>query len=85
MSSATIGRWGNSLAIRLPREVIAGSGLSDGEQVAFETRDGEIVIRLLGAESARDALAAAEEINAESEHHSLGMSIRELLDEGRRG
>jgi antitoxin component of MazEF toxin-antitoxin module len=45
MSQVTVGKWGKNLAIRLPVEVVKEAGLSDGERVEIETRDGEIVIR----------------------------------------
>ena len=45
MSRATVGRWGKSLAVRLPAEVAKGAGLNGGERVEVETRDGEIVVR----------------------------------------
>jgi antitoxin MazE len=47
MSQATIGRWGRSLAVRIPGEIANAAGLSDGERVEVETRDGDIVIRRL--------------------------------------
>ena len=45
MSQATVGRWGKSLAIRLPGEIAKAAGISDGERVEIEARDGDIVIR----------------------------------------
>jgi len=40
-----IGRWGRSLAIRIPGEVATAAGLRDGERVDVEAHDGEIVVR----------------------------------------
>jgi antitoxin MazE len=40
-----IARWGNSLAVRLPRDVVSAAGLRDGETVELDVRDG--VIRLV--------------------------------------
>jgi len=45
MSQATVGRWGKSLAIRLPGEVAKAAGISEGERVEIEARDGDVVIR----------------------------------------
>ena len=45
MSHAIVGRWGRSLAIRLPGEVAKAAGISDGERVSVEARDGDVVIR----------------------------------------
>lgn len=86
MAHVTVGKWGNNLAIRFPLDIARAAGLSDGERVEIEARDGNIVIRRPDADAAADAQAAAEEIIAESGGHSLGdITIRDLLDEGRRG
>lgn len=86
MSQAIIGKWGKNLAVRLPVEVARAAGLVDGERVQIEARDGDIVIRRPAAQARADALAAAEEIIGDRDRPSLGdISIRTLLDEGRRG
>jgi len=87
MSQVIVGKWGKNLAVRVPFDVVRESGLSDGEQVEIETRDGDIIIRRSAAHARarKDAEAAAAEIVAESKRYSLGgATIRELLDEGRR-
>lgn len=85
MSQVTIGKWGKNLAVRLPRAIARAAGVSDGERVEIETRDGDIVIRRTLVEAGA-AAQAAEEITAEGVKYSLGgMTIRELLEEGRRG
>jgi len=45
MSQAIVGRWGKSLAIRIPGEVANAAGIGGGERVEIEARDGDIVIR----------------------------------------
>ena len=45
MSHAIVGRWGKSLAIRLPGEIAKAVGIDSGERVEIEARDGDIVIR----------------------------------------
>jgi antitoxin MazE len=45
MSQAIVGRWGKSLAVRIPGEVANAAGISGGERVEVEARDGNIVIR----------------------------------------
>jgi antitoxin component of MazEF toxin-antitoxin module len=86
MSQATVGKWGKNLAIRLPTEIARATGLVDGERVQIETQDGDILIRRPFAHARADAQAAAEEIIGDSGNYSLGdVTIRELLDEGRRG
>jgi antitoxin MazE len=39
-----IARWGNSLALRLPRHVAREANLSEGAPVEVEARDGSIVV-----------------------------------------
>jgi antitoxin component of MazEF toxin-antitoxin module len=87
MSHSVVGKWGKNLAIRVPMEVARAAGLTDGEKVEVETQDGDIVVRRPEARirSRQDAEAAAKEIIAQSRRHSLGgVSIRELLEDGRR-
>jgi len=45
MAQAIVGRWGKSLAVRLPGEVANAAGICTGERVKTEARDGAIVIR----------------------------------------
>ena len=86
MSQVTVGKWGKNLAVRFPLEFAKAAGLREGEQVEIEAHDGDIVIRRPVARARADAEAAAEEIIGESRNHSLGeVTIRELLEEGRRG
>ena len=86
MAQATLGKWGKTLAVRLPLEVVKAVGLRRGEKVEVEARGEDIIIRRPEADAFADAMAAAEEIIQESEAYSLGgITIRELIDEGRRG
>ena len=88
MTQAIVGRWGKNLAIRVPLEVARSCGLIDGEPVEIAAENGDIIIRRATAhlQARREAAHAAAEIRAEREHYSLGdVSIRELLEEGRRG
>ena len=86
MAYVTVGKWGKNLAIRFPLDIARAAGLSDGERVEIEARDGDVVIRRPNAGAVAEAQAAAEEIIEERSRHSLGdVTIRELLDEGRRG
>ena len=45
MTRATVGKWGNNLAVRLPGEIVRTAGLHEGERVAIDVQDGAIVIR----------------------------------------
>ena len=88
MAKAIVGTWGKSLAVRVPADVARLTGIVDGEEVEIEEIDGAIVIRRDEARSARQqqALAAAEAIMKMAKGHRLdGLSIRELINEGRPG
>jgi len=43
----SISRWGNSLGIRIPKDIAARVGLSEGAQVEIEAKDGQVVIHRL--------------------------------------
>jgi antitoxin MazE len=45
MTHAVLGKWGKSLAVRLPHEIASELGLHEGERVEIETASGQIVIR----------------------------------------
>jgi len=45
MAQVIVSKWGKSLAIRLPGEIVKAVGLSDGERVEVETKGGNIFIR----------------------------------------
>jgi antitoxin MazE len=88
MSFSVVGKWGKNLAIRVPVAIARRIGLSDGETVEVNVQDGDLVVRRRAIDGRRrqEAEAAAAEIVADSRRYSLGgLSIRELLDEGRRG
>ena len=42
---ASIARWGNSLAVRVPKEVAASVGLREGVAVELTVEDDAIVLR----------------------------------------
>lgn len=88
MSQVIVGKWGKNLAIRVPHEIAQKLGLSEGEPVEIAAEAGDIVIHRQAAKAAAlaDAKAAAAEIMAASAGMRLdGISIRDLIDEGRRG
>jgi len=45
MPKITVGKWGNNLAVRLPKEIANAVGLTAGSAVEIETRSRDIVIR----------------------------------------
>jgi antitoxin MazE len=40
----SIAKWGNSLALRLPRHVVEGAKLKEGVSVEVEVREGTLVV-----------------------------------------
>ena len=87
MIKATVGTWGKSLAVRVPADVARLAGLSEGESVDIEAVEGEIVIRRDAAGAARakraaEAVAAIKELR--KDRRLDGISIRELIEEGRK-
>jgi antitoxin MazE len=45
MPTAQIVKWGNSLAVRIPKPVAEDAGLSEGDRVLMEASDGQIELR----------------------------------------
>ena len=45
MSRVTVGRWGRSLAIRIPGEIASTAGIDEGQRVDVEASEGNLVIR----------------------------------------
>lgn len=85
MSRVTVGKWGKNLAIRVPFDIATASGLSEGEEVEIQSKDGDLVIHRPSAHARADALKAAEELLERRGGPSLGgLSVRDLINEGRR-
>lgn len=43
-----VAKWGNSLAVRLPKETVQRLGVSEGDDIAFDyTPDGEVKLSRL--------------------------------------
>ena len=88
MTEVIVGKWGSSLAVRVPLDVARAAGLKDGEHVEVVTEGGDIIIRRHQARSEAkvEARRAATAIVANSRRFSLGdVTIGELIDEGHRG
>lgn len=45
MTRAIVGKWGKSLAVRLPGEIAEAAGIAEGERVEIAAHDREIIIR----------------------------------------
>ncbi len=59
MTTATISRWGNSLAVRIPRSVLEQSRLHEGDTVEVEAgAGGSLVLRPARRKNLAEMLAA---------------------------
>lgn len=45
MAVARIVKWGNSLAVRIPKPVAEEAGLSEGDRILIEAAEGELALR----------------------------------------
>ena len=45
MVSTQVVKWGNSLAVRIPKPLAEEAGLSEGDRVLLEAADGQIELR----------------------------------------
>ena len=46
MATAQIVKWGNSLAIRIPKPVAKEAGVNEGDAIELKAQQGEIKVRL---------------------------------------
>jgi antitoxin MazE len=66
---SSVQKWGNSLAVRIPRPFASHLGIEDGTAVDMAVEDGGLVIRPLrrGRLSLDDLLGAVDESNLHGE------------------
>lgn len=71
-----IAKWGNSLAVRLPAELVRELGLKEGDQIDLVRDDGAVKVRRLpraeevleGLRHFRGKLSAAERLSRDEAH-----------------
>jgi antitoxin MazE len=69
MRARKIVRWGNSMAVRLPKVVLRDLGLQEGDTLVFGTRNGAVVAKPLKKKPVlRDLLA---KVTLENLHEEL--------------
>lgn len=64
---AHVGKWGSSLAVRIPRAVAEQCGVSEGSAMEMEVRSGRIVMR----KSSYDLADMVERITPENVHSEV--------------
>jgi len=79
--TAKISKWGNSAAIRLPKEIMEFLSLHIGDNVRIEERDNTVVISHINDKKAR-IIAEAERIreHAQKEYAALEGTLGDGLD-----
>jgi antitoxin MazE len=69
MASQVLSKWGNSLGLRVPKDIAERVGMSDGTRVNVEARDdGSVVIRKAQKRYTLEELVAG--MTPEKEHPS---------------
>ncbi|PTX47333.1 antitoxin MazE [Gemmobacter caeni] len=71
-----VAKWGNSLAVRLPAELVRELGLKEGDQIDLVKDDGQVRVRRLpradevlkGLRRFRRKLPAAERLSRDEAH-----------------
>jgi len=71
-----VAKWGNSLAVRLPVELVRDLGLKEGDQIDLLKDDGALMVRrqpraeeiLQGLRRFRGRLPAAERLSRDAAH-----------------
>ena len=51
-----IGRWGNSLGLRIPKALAERAGLQEGDRVSLDVADGALVVRAAARRYSLDEL-----------------------------
>jgi len=64
-----IAKWGNSLGLRVPRDLAARIGLTEGTRVDVEARGGRLVVSKSNRRFSLDELLAG--MTPERQHHAL--------------
>jgi antitoxin MazE len=68
--TTVVAKWGNSLAVRLPRGVAAEAAVSDGDAVDVTVEAGAIVVRLAARRYTLDELV--QRITPRNRHGETG-------------
>lgn len=71
-----VAKWGNSLAVRLPAELVRELGLKEGDQIDLVKDDGRVRVRrlaradevLAGLRRFRGKLSASERLSRDATH-----------------
>ena len=76
---ATIVRWGNSLAVRLPKDTLDAASLREGDQVTVSAEHGNLVLRRADQFDVKALIGAISPLNLPDESFDFARVGRELL------
>jgi antitoxin MazE len=68
MATTQIVKWGNSLAVRIPKPVAKEAGVSEGDPIIIEAEKGSIRVRQPSVPSLRELVS---KITAENRYEAL--------------
>lgn len=66
MPKAQVAKWGNSLAVRIPKAAAEQAGLQEGDAIAIEASEGRVELRLTKRIPTLEELVA--QITSENRH-----------------
>lgn len=69
MTHATVQRWGNSLGIRIPKDIALSSNVGEGTRLVMSVEGGDIVLRV--ALPRYDLNALLEQATPEKRHDEI--------------
>jgi antitoxin MazE len=73
---STVKRWGNSLALRIPRSVAAEAGVEEGAPIDLRVEDGAIVARPLTARVTYDLKTLLRKVKKSNLHGEVSTGRR---------
>jgi antitoxin MazE len=77
MSTAQIVKWGNSLAVRIPKPLAARAGVAEGDAIELEAERGQISLRR------KEALPSLKELAAQITPENRYEEIRSGSERGK--
>jgi antitoxin component of MazEF toxin-antitoxin module len=66
MTKVALAKWGNNLALRLPKSAVSELGVEEGTEVALQVKKGELIARPLRKRPSLAAMCA--KINDKNRH-----------------
>jgi len=78
--TATVQKWGNSLAVRIPNMIAKELDLTNGTSVTIKTKGGAIVIEPSGEQSLKEMLARLKQESIHPETHTGTAVGKEIID-----